>query len=142
MTTPAFAPDLPVTELTEPFWTGGLAGELRLQQCLHCQHIRYPVAEICPRCLSSDARWTAMAGTGTVQTFVIFERAYHDAWKDRVPYVVALVELDEGPVFLTNIVGIEPERVAVGQRVIVTFERRSLAAALPQFRPVPAGEAA
>lgn len=130
---PEFRPEPPVTELTEPFWSGALAGELRLQQCLSCRHIRYPIAEICPRCLSADAAWTAMSGTGTVFTYAIFERAYHDAWKDQVPYVVALVELDEGPVFLTNIVGVDPAQVTVGQKVVATFERRSRTAALPQF---------
>jgi uncharacterized OB-fold protein len=140
MTTPDFRPEPAVTAATEPFWIGGLAGELRLQRCEDCGHIRYPVSEICPRCLSPRALWTPMAGKGTIQTFVIFERAYHDSWKERVPYVVALVELDEGPVFLTNVIGVNPAQVTVGQRVAVTFERRSATAALPQFRPVPAGE--
>jgi uncharacterized OB-fold protein len=129
-----FEPQPAVTALTEPFWAGGLAGELRLQQCRRCHHIRYPIAEICPRCLSPDVGWTVLSGAGTVLTFTIFQRAYHEAWRERVPYVVALVELDEGPVFLTNIVGVEPARVAVGQRVVVAFEERSAGAALPQFR--------
>jgi uncharacterized OB-fold protein len=140
MTTADFRPESAVTARTEPFWTGGLAGELRLQRCEDCDHIRYPVAEICPRCLSPRAVWTPMSGGGIIQTFVIFERAYHESWKDRVPYVVALVELDEGPVFLTNVIGTDPAHVAVGQRVTATFERRSATAALPQFRPAPAGE--
>ena len=134
-----FRPEPPVSTLTEPFWSGALAGELRLQQCRKCGHIRYPIAEICPRCLSSECAWATLTGAGTVQTYAIFDRAYHDAWKSEVPYVVALVELDEGPVFLTNIIGVDPSQVAVGQRVAATFERRSQTAALPQFRPAEAG---
>ncbi|MGH3257973.1 MAG: Zn-ribbon domain-containing OB-fold protein [Streptosporangiaceae bacterium] len=135
----AFTPDPPVTDLTRPFWSGALAGELRLQRCRACGHIRYPVSAICPRCLSGAADWTAMSGHGTVQTYSIFERAYHETWKDRVPYVVALVELDEGPVFLTNVVGVPPSQVRVGQRVTAIFAVRSAEGALPQF--TPAGQA-
>jgi uncharacterized OB-fold protein len=136
-----FAPEPPVTELTRPFWEGGLADELRLQRCLNCRHIRYPISAICPRCLSGEAAWEAMSGRGSVQTYVVFERAYSDAWKDEVPYVVALVELDEGPVFLTNVVGVPPGDVRVGQRVVAVFRRRSATAALPQFTPAEPAEA-
>jgi uncharacterized protein len=131
-----FSPEPAVTDLTRPFWTAGLAGELRLQRCAACGHFRYPISTICPRCLSGEVTWEAVSGLGTVQTYTIFERAYHEAWQDRVPYVVALVELDEGPVFLTNVVGVPPAEVRVGQRVSVVFERRSGDAALPQFTPV------
>jgi uncharacterized protein len=131
-----FTPEPEVTELTQPFWAGGLAGELRLQRCVACGHLRYPISTICPRCLSGESQWEALTGLGTVQTYTVFERAYHESWKDRVPYVVALVELDEGPVFLTNVVGVPPADVHVGQRVSVVFERQSAVAALPQFTPV------
>jgi uncharacterized OB-fold protein len=132
-----FTPDPPVTDLTRPFWAGAQAGELRLQRCTQCGHIRYPVSTICPRCLAGSAEWTPMSGRGTVQSYVVFERAYHEAWQDRVPYVVALVELDEGPVFLTNVVGVPLSQVRVGQRVTAVFEIRSASAeaALPQFTP-------
>ena len=133
--TQEFQPVPPPDELTSPFWAGGLSGELRLQRCANCRHLRYPISSICPRCLAGEAAWEAVSGQGTVQTYIVFERAYHDSWKDQVPYVVALVELDEGPVFLTNIVGVPPSMVRVGQRVTAIFERRSQDAALPQFRP-------
>jgi hypothetical protein len=135
----AFTPDPPVTDLTRPFWSGALAGELRLQRCRACGHIRYPVSAICPRCLGGEADWAALSGQGSVLSYTIFERAYHESWKDRVPYVVALVELDEGPVFLTNVVGLPPSEVRVGQRVTAVFSVRSAEAALPQF--APGGEA-
>jgi uncharacterized protein len=136
-TAPEFQPVPPATELTEPFWAAGLSGELRLQQCASCGRIRYPVATICPRCWSPEYDWTAVSGRGTVQSYIVFERAYHDAWADQVPYVVALIELAEGPVMISNVVGVEPSAVRVGQPVTVTFKRRSAIAALPQFTPVP-----
>lgn len=131
-----FTPEPAVSELTRPFWEGGLVGELRLQRCGACGHLRYPISPVCPRCLSGEALWEALSGVGTVLTCTVFERAYHDAWQDQVPYVVALVELAEGPVFLTNVVGVPAADVRVGQRVRAVFERRSAEAALPQFTPV------
>ena len=97
-----------MSELTEPFWSGGLSGELRLQQCANCGHVRYPISRICPRCLSPDAAWAAMSGRGVVQSYIVFERAYHQAWAGQVPYVVALIELAEGPVLISNVVGVYP----------------------------------
>jgi uncharacterized OB-fold protein len=135
-TGPEFRPAPPATELTEPFWAGGLSGELRLQQCANCGHIRYPISTICPVCWSADCDWTSLSGRGTVQSHIVFERAYHEAWAGQVPYVVALIELDEGPVLVSNVVGVQPSAVRVGQPVTVTFARRSAAAALPQFTPV------
>jgi hypothetical protein len=139
---PEFEPVPAVSELTEPFWTGGLSGELRLQQCASCGHVRYPISTVCPVCLSPEAAWTAMSGRGTVQSYIVFERAYHDAWADQVPYVVALIELTEGPVMISNVVGVAASEVRVGQPVTVAFLRRSATAALPQFAPVASGEGA
>jgi uncharacterized OB-fold protein len=138
-TGPEFRPAPPATELTDPFWAGGLSGELRLQQCANCGHIRYPISTICPVCWSADCVWTPLSGRGTVQSHIVFERAYHEAWADQVPYVVALIELDEGPVLVSNVVGVQPSAVRVGQPVTVTFARRSATAALPQFTPVDGG---
>jgi hypothetical protein len=139
-TGPEFRPAPPATELTGPFWAGGLSGELRLQQCASCRHIRYPISTICPACWSAEYDWTPLSGRGTVQSHIVFERAYHEAWADQVPYVVALIELDEGPVLVSNVVGVRPSAVHVGQQVRVTFERRSATAALPQFTPVGGGD--
>ncbi|MGH3295604.1 MAG: Zn-ribbon domain-containing OB-fold protein [Trebonia sp.] len=135
-TAPEFSPAPPASALTEPFWAGGLSGELRLQKCANCGHVRYPVSDICPVCWSAECDWTVLSGHGTVQSYIVFERAYHEAWADQVPYVVALIQLAEGPVLISNVVGVAPSAVRVGQPVRVTFERRSQAAALPQFTPV------
>ena len=75
-----------------------------------------------------------MTGHGTVQTFIRFQRAYDPQWEDRVPYIVALIELEEGLVMISNVVGEGALDVKVGDLVNVTFERRSEVAALPQFR--------
>lgn len=129
-----FAPIPEPTELSAPFWKAGLEGTLRLQRCSACGHVRFPLDPICPRCLSSEYEWAKMSGRGTVQTFVRFHRAYDPSWEERVPYVVALIELEEGPVMISNVVGEGALAVEVSDPVEVVFERKSANAALPQFR--------
>jgi uncharacterized OB-fold protein len=81
----------------------------------------------------------ASAGEGTVVTFAVYHRSYHPAFRPLVPYVVAVVELAEGPRLVSNIVGVAPERVRVGMPVRVEFQSVG-EAALPVFRPVGEGD--
>ncbi|HWB38187.1 MAG TPA: OB-fold domain-containing protein [Rugosimonospora sp.] len=134
MTEVDFTPNPAANDFTAPFWRSGLEGILRLQRCARCRHIRYPLSTICPRCLDPGYEWTPLSGRGTVQTFVTFDRTYHEAWAGAAPYVVALIELAEGPVMLSNVIGTPPDRIKVGDPVSVAYERRSANAALPQFR--------
>lgn len=88
---------------TAPFWSGLAEGRLRLLRCDNCaQVIWYPRA-LCPHCHSADTTWFDAAGTGTIYTFTIVRRGI-GAYADADPYVVAYVELAEGPRVLTNIV--------------------------------------
>lgn len=118
-----------------PFWEGCAEDVLRLQRCGGCGHLRYPIALVCPRCLSRETSWEEVDGGGEVYSFGVFRHAYNDAWRDRVPYVVALVALDAGPTLISTIVDAEPDDVHVGQRVEVTFERLSDEVVVPNFRP-------
>jgi uncharacterized protein len=70
-----------------------------------------------------------------VFSFVVFNRAYHPAWEDKVPYTVALIELDEGPVMLSNVVGVDPAKLAVGLPVAVAFEAVDDGLSIPVFAP-------
>jgi uncharacterized OB-fold protein len=129
-----FTPIPAITELSAPFWAAGLEGTLQLQRCSACRHIRFPLDAICPRCLSPEHEWESMSGRGNVQTFIRFHRAYDPSWEDRVPYVVALIELEEGPVLISNVIGEGALDVNVSDQVEVVYERTSGDAALPQFR--------
>jgi hypothetical protein len=129
-----FTPIPAPSELSSPFWAAGLEGTLRLQKCDACAHVRFPLDPICPRCLSAQYEWAALSGRGTVQTFIRFQRAYDPSWEDRVPYVVALIELEEGPVMISNVVGEGALDVKVDDPVEVVYELTSADAALPQFR--------
>jgi uncharacterized OB-fold protein len=131
-----FTPNPAPSDLSAPFWASGLDGVLRLQKCDQCSHIRFPLDPLCPRCLSPEHQWAAVSGRGSVQTFIRFHRAYDPSWEDRVPYVVALIQLEEGPVMISNVVGDGALEVAVDDPVEVVYEIIGVDAALPQFRLV------
>lgn len=119
---------------TQPFWEGCTRGELLLQRCTACGAYRHPPSPICPHCLSDQHAWLPASGRGTVYTFVVVRQALARGWDERIPYVVAVIELDEGPQFLTNLVNVEPEAVTIGMPVEVTFAEQN-GATLPLFRP-------
>lgn len=82
-----------------------------------------------------------MSGLGSVHSFVVPRRAFHPAFKEEVPYIIAIIELDEGVRVLSNILGAQPEEVKVGMRVALEWDDEAGEYPLPKFRPV-AGEPA
>jgi hypothetical protein len=124
-----------INDVNRPFWDGCRRGELLVQRCCSCGHLRYPAAIACPECLSGEAEWQAVSGRGKVFSFVVFQRAYHPAWEGRVPYNVALIELDEGPILLSNVIDVDNARLAVGLDVRIAFERLDEALSIPVFVP-------
>ena len=134
---PKAAPIRPtISEVNRPFWDGCRRGELLLQRCNHCSRLRYPASQACPDCLGFEAQWQPMSGRGKVFSFVVFQRAYHPAWEGKVPYNVALIELDEGPIMLSNVVGVDNAKLAVGFSVAVAFETVDDELTIPVFKPV------
>ncbi len=121
------------------FWDGCREGVLRLQRCEGCSRLRYPVAVYCPHGLSDRAVGEEVSGRGEVYTFAVFQRAYNAAWSDRVPYAVALVQLEEGPTLIGNITGADPAGLRVGMRVHVVFEQVDEEVAVPAFAPCEDG---
>lgn len=81
-----------------------------------------------------------MSGRGKVFSFVTYHRVYHPAFAKEVPYVVALVELEEGPRLLTNIVGVPPDAVVCGMPVQVRFDDYDEGVSVPKFAPLKAGQ--
>ena len=127
----------PINPDTQPFWDGCAQGRLLLQRCGDCGHLQFYPRMLCAACGSRTLDWAEACGRGTVKTFTIIRRAVSAAFEPDVPYVVALVELEEGPTLMSNIIGCDPASVAIGQPVRVTFETRAESVAVPQFEPVP-----
>lgn len=98
--------DLPqpeITALNRPYWDGLRDGRLLFQRCA-CGHAWLPARHECPACLQAGAGWQQASGKGTLLSWVVYHTAYHPAFESRLPYHVALVQLDEGPRLLTHIV--------------------------------------
>jgi hypothetical protein len=115
------------------YWAQAGAGRLVLRECADCGQRHFPPRFACPRCWSARLRWIEASGTGRVYTFTVMHRAPAPAWQPRTPYVVALVDLAEGPRMMANIVGADALGVAIGEQVTLCFEDRD-GMALPQFR--------
>lgn len=91
---------------------------------------------ICPVCYSEDSGWVVSSGKGRVFTFVVYHQAFLRAFESDLPYVVAIVELEEGPHILTNIIGCEPDGVRCDMPVEVTWEDVTEDFSLPKFHPL------
>jgi uncharacterized OB-fold protein len=122
-----------MTADTQFFWEGVRAHRLLIQRCGSCGVLRHPPRPMCPQCQSLE--WDAIesSGRGTVFSFVI---PHHPPlpWFPE-PYVVALVDLEEGTRLVTNIVGVAPESVTIGMPVVVRFEHFDGDVVLPLFAP-------
>jgi uncharacterized OB-fold protein len=119
---------------TEFFWEGVRAHQLLIQRCASCGALRHPPGPMCPQCRSVE--WDTVAATGRGEVFS-FVMPHHPAfpWFE-YPYIVALVELEEGVRVVANLVGVTPDDAAIGMAVQVEFEHHDNDVVLPVFRPV------
>ena len=136
--TDAYAGPLPVKQPEADFyWEKALAHELWLRRCVDCGLAYFYPRDFCPTCGGRNVEWTRASGKGTLHAFAIVHRAPAPAFRDRVPFVAAIVDLEEGARIPTNLVGVEPDpsRIAIGMPVEVDFEDLAPGVALPIFRP-------
>lgn len=121
---------------TQPFWEATKNHQLRYQLCDDCSGIVFHPRRHCTHCLSLNLSWKTSRGEGAIYTYSIVRSTYHPAFRSRVPYVVAWIDLDEGFRMLSNVVGIDDPAadVRVGQRVRVDWEDHG-DVSLPRFTP-------
>lgn len=118
---------------SENYWKEAQAGHLVLRKCIACGHVHFPPRFQCPKCWSDQLEWQQSSGMARVHSYTIVHRAPSPEHASRVPYVVAILDLDEGPRMVTNIIGDGAASVKIGDRVEVVFEQRD-GVALPQFK--------
>jgi uncharacterized OB-fold protein len=107
---------------SQPFWDAARDHRLMIQRCGRCgTHVFYPRYN-CTSCGAVALEWVEASGRGTVYTFTVARRPTHPALADKVPYVIAIVELEEGPRMTTNIVGCDPDAVRIGMPVAASYE--------------------
>ena len=122
-------------EVSQPFWDAAKRHELQIQRCNACgTYIFYP-REACPECLAADLIWIPVSGKGRLYSYTIAQAPTHPAFTDDVPYVIAIVELEEGPHITTNLVGCQPDQVEIGMPVVASFEDVNEETTLVKFRP-------
>ena len=128
------APELDA--LNAPYWDCLARGTLTFQRCNSCGHAWLPPRSDCPGCLSADCVWQSAAGGAKLISWVVYHVAFHPAFASRLPYNVAVVELDEGPRLISNVVGIsDAETLKIDQRLKLVIEDEG-GTAVPRFLPV------
>ena len=124
------------TPETQFFWDKCKEHELWLQRCQDCKHIFFYPRMHCPQCLSDEVPGFRASGKGTLWTYMINHRAV-PGFEDDAPYAIAVVQLEEGPRMMSNIVGIEntPENLVLDMPLEVVFEDATEEISIPKFKP-------
>ncbi|MGH6680765.1 MAG: Zn-ribbon domain-containing OB-fold protein [Bradyrhizobium sp.] len=115
-----------------PMWGSIRARRMALQKCRSCGRFRYPPAPICPTCLAMEYDWQELAGTGTILSWVIFHRQYLESFPP--PYNVVAVALTEGPIFISNLIGPEPEGSWIGRAVELGYAEDVAGEVIPKVQ--------
>jgi uncharacterized protein len=128
--------DLPSPDVeTKPFWDACREGKFLLRHCDACGRDHYYPRPFCPSCWSDTVSWREASGRGTLYTYSVVHVNDLPPFNERVPYVAAIVELDEGPKVMTNIEGVALDELRVDMPVVVAFKAISDDVTIPVFRP-------
>lgn len=119
-----------------PFWEAAKAHRLALQECTRCHALVYYPRALCPHCHGTRLDWRGLSGRGQIYSFTVSRRAATPEFESRVPYVVALIQLEEGVRMLAGIATSDVESVRCDQRVQVCFEDIGDGVVLPMFEVV------
>ncbi len=130
-----YAKPLPVvTPEDKPFWDACKRHTLVMQKCDSCGTLRHP-GPICGHCLDMASDWAPMCGRGKLYAWTVIHQRYHPGFAEDIPYNVAIVELEEGPRMLSNVVECVNDDLLVGMPLEVVFEDVTDDISLPRFRP-------
>lgn len=118
---------------SQAYWDGAREDRLMIRKCKSCGTAHFLPRYLCPACWSTELDWIPASGRGTVHSYTVIRRAPLPEFIDRVPYVVALIDLEEGPRMMANILGDSALDTRIGDQVEVCFEQRGESAKVPQF---------
>ncbi|KRB81574.1 Zn-ribbon domain-containing OB-fold protein [Noviherbaspirillum sp. Root189] len=118
---------------SQVYWDGARENRLMIRKCKSCGTVHFLPRYLCPKCWSTELEWIQASGRGTVHSYSIVRRAALPEFADQVPYVLALIDLDEGTRMMANILGKDALETRIADRVEVCFEQRGDNAKVPQF---------
>ncbi|MGH7848318.1 MAG: Zn-ribbon domain-containing OB-fold protein [Candidatus Binatia bacterium] len=128
---------LPVFSVeSKPFWEGCKNHQLLLPHCQRCGNYWFPAGATCPKCLSTQWEWSKSSGKGKIYSFGVYHRLYHKGFEADLPYALVVVQLDEGPRVMSNVVGCAPDKLTCDMPVEVVFDDVTEETTLYKFRPV------
>jgi hypothetical protein len=128
-------PTLPaITALTRPFWDAASQGRLLLPRCNACGRHFFRPEVACTGCFAIDWQWVQVSGCGSLYSYTIVHRAPAPGFV--VPFVLAVVELDQGPTMFSNLVGCAASEIEIGMKLRVRFEQVTREVHLPRFEPL------
>lgn len=125
-----------IDEEARPYWEAARRRELVLPRCNDCGKFHFYPRNFCPHCKGQSITWEKVSGRGTIYSYTVPRIPILPAYREEVPYVVALVELEEGPRIMANILDCDPEEVSIDAPVEVVFQDVTDEVSLPQFRLV------
>lgn len=134
----------PITPEARPYWDGLREQKLMLPRCRACGHAFFYPRVVCPSCHSRDLTWMQASGKGKLHAFEIAYQTISRTFKVPPPYVLAMVELDEGPRMMTNLINVEPHPRAIrcDMPVEIVFTKLTEEVTLPLFQPARAADRA
>jgi uncharacterized OB-fold protein len=123
-------------ELNQPYWDSLVKGNLSFQHCTCCGHNWLPARSECPQCLEDKWTWQVATGKAKLISWVVYHMAYHPAFAKRLPYAVAVVELEEGARLISNVIGVDDfESLKIDQALHLVIEQEQ-GLAIAHFKPV------
>ena len=128
------------TAWSQPFWDGTKEHKLLLKKCTSCGHIDHPPYISCTNCSSEENAWVEASGKGILYAYAVNTFGVPYPFAEDLPYVVAMIDLPEGPRMISNVVGCDPQGLRNGMELEVVFEEASPEITLPKWRPVAGGE--
>nr|MDO8091185.1 Zn-ribbon domain-containing OB-fold protein [Candidatus Sigynarchaeota archaeon] len=127
------------TPISKKYWEAAREHKLMIQKCGDCgENVFYPRA-FCPKCMSSNLNWIESSGKGKLHSFCVVYSTGYPEFREDVPFIIALVELEEGVHMLSNLVECKPEDAQVDMDVEVVFDDVTEEFSLPKFRPLKSG---
>ena len=121
---------------SKPFWEGTRERKLLLKTCSDCGHIDHPPYLYCTNCMSEDHAWVEASGKATLFSFAINTFGVPFPFMEDLPYVLALVDLEEGPRMISNVVNCDHGKLRKGMSLQVIFAEASAEVTLPKWQPV------